>query len=171
MLTRMGRLISHVFSDKALRDQEPIMQSYTNLLMTRLHEVCRAGNAINIKQWYHWALFGLFGDLRYGESFSCQRDGKSHPWIDIISESIQAFYYLGLSRGIPGPQKHLFKMMPKGKMEQAAWHTKFSNDLADKRMAMVTDGPDFMSFFLKDNEGLVGAGDPLEFKCVDSRRQ
>jgi len=120
--------------------------------MSRLHEVSKPGNAINIKQWYHWALFDLFGDLCYGESFGCLRDGKSHPWIDIIGESIQAFYYLGLSRRIPGLQKLMFKMMPKKKMEQAAWHTKFSNDLADKRMAMVTDRPDFMSFLLKYND-------------------
>jgi len=94
----------------------------------------------------------LFGDLCYGESFGCLREGKSHPWIDIIGESIQAFAYIGLARRIPGLQKLLFAMMPKKKIEQAAWHTKFSSDLADKRMAMVTDRPDFMSFILKYNE-------------------
>jgi len=46
----------------------------------------------------------------------------------------------------------MFKMMPKEKIEQAAWHTKFSSDLADKRMAMQTDRPDFMSFLLKYND-------------------
>ncbi|OCK74119.1 cytochrome P450 [Lepidopterella palustris CBS 459.81] len=150
--TRMRRLISHAFSDKALRDQEPIMQSYTNLLMSRLHEVTRNGNAINIKQWFHWALFDLFGDLCYGESFGCLQNGKSHPWIDIIGESIQAFAYIALCRRIPGLERLVFSMMPKKKIEQAAWHTKFSSDLADKRMAMVTDRPDFMSFLLKYND-------------------
>lgn len=51
--------------------------------MTKLHEVCKTGNAINIKQWCHWAL-DLFGDLCYGESFGCLR---GHLWIDIIGES------------------------------------------------------------------------------------
>jgi hypothetical protein len=46
----------------------------------------------------------------------------------------------------------MFKMMPKKKIEQAAWHSKFSSDLADKRMAMVTDRPDFMSYILKYND-------------------
>jgi cytochrome P450 len=150
--TRMRRLISHAFSDKALRDQEPIMQSYSDLLMSRLHDVAKSGTATNIKQWFHWTLFDLFGDLCYGESFGCLREGKSHPWIDIIGESIQAFAYIGLARRIPGLQKLLFAMMPKKKIEQAAWHTKFSSDLADKRMAMVTDRPDFMSFILKYND-------------------
>lgn len=150
--TRMRRLISHAFSDKALRAQEPIMQQYSDLLMMRLHEVAKTGSSTNIKQWYHWTLFDLFGDLCYGESFGCLRESKSHPWIDIIGESIQAFYYIGLSRRVPGLQKLLLSMMPKKKVEQAAWHTKFSSDLADKRMAMVTDRPDFMSFILKYND-------------------
>lgn len=150
--TRMRRLIAHAFSDKALRAQEPIMQNYSNLLMTRLDEVAKAGNSTNIKQWFHWTLFDLFGDLCYGESFGCLREGKSHPWIDIIGESIQAFAYIGLARRIPGLQKLMLRMMPKKKIEQAEWHTKFSSDLADKRMAMVTDRPDFMSFILKYND-------------------
>ena len=128
------------------------MQSYSDLLMLRLHERAKAGSAVNIKTWYHWTLFDLFGDLCYGESFGCLRDSKSHPWIDIIGESIQAFYYIGLARRIPGLQKLMFKMMPKKKIEQAAWHSKFSSDLADKRMAMVTDRPDFMSYILKYND-------------------
>lgn len=150
--TRMRRLISHAFSDKALKEQEPIMQNYSNLLTTRLHEVTKAGNAINIKQWYHWTLFDLFGDLCYNEPFGCLQNGQSHPWIDIIGESINAFYFLGLARRIPGLQVLMMKMMPKKKVEQAAWHSKFSSDLADKRMAMVTDRPDFMSFILRYNE-------------------
>jgi len=150
--TRMRRLISHAFSDKALREQEPIMQSYSNLLISRLHERAKTGSVVNIKTWYHWTLFDLFGDLCYGESFGCLRDSKSHPWIDIIGESIQAFYYIGLARRIPGLQRLMFWMMPKKKIEQAAWHSRFSSDLADKRMAMVTDRPDFMSYILKYND-------------------
>lgn len=150
--TRMRRLISHAFSDKALRDQEEIMQKYSNLLIARLSEISRSGNAINIKQWYQWTLFDLFGDLCFNQPFGCLESGKSHPWIDIIGESIQAFYYLGLSRRIPGLQKLMMLMIPKKKTEQAAWHSEFSRNLADKRMAMKTDRPDFMSFILKHNE-------------------
>ncbi|KAF2493649.1 cytochrome P450 [Lophium mytilinum] len=150
--TRMRRLIAHAFSDKALRDQEYIMQDYSSLLISRLREVSAGGTTVNIRQWYHWALFDLFGDLCYCEPFGCLRDGKSHPWVDIIGQSIQAFMYIGLARRIPGLQKLMMKMMPKKKIEQAAWHTKFSSDLADKRMAMQTDRPDFMSFLLKYND-------------------
>ncbi|EXJ87189.1 hypothetical protein A1O3_04148 [Capronia epimyces CBS 606.96] len=150
--TRMRRMIAHAFSDKALREQEPIMKQYSDTLIRRLHEVTASGEAINIKQWYQWTLFDLFGDLCFNQPFGCLEAGKSHPWIDIIGESIQAFYYLGLARRIPGLQSLMMKMIPKKKTEQAAWHSAFSKSLADKRMAMKTDRPDFMSFILKHNE-------------------
>ncbi|KAK5459698.1 hypothetical protein LTS15_003827 [Exophiala xenobiotica] len=150
--TRMRRLISHAFSDKALRDQEAIMKQYSDLLVKRLHEVTRSGGPIDIKQWYKWTLFDLFGDLCFNQPFGCLQSGQSHPWVDILGESIQAFYYLGLARRIPGLQNLMMKAIPKKKTEQAAWHSEFSRNLADKRMAMKTDRPDFMSFILKHNE-------------------
>lgn len=150
--TRMRRLIAHAFSEKALREQEPIMQQYSSLLISRLHEVTKGGGAINIKQWYHWMLFDLFGDLCFNHSFRCVENGKSHPWIDIIGQSINAFYYIGLARRIPGLYSLMMKfIIPKKRVEQAEWHSKFSTDMADRRMAMVTDRPDFMSFVLKHN--------------------
>jgi cytochrome P450 len=149
--TRMRRLIAHAFSERALREQEPIMQHYSNLLMSRLHEVTKHNNAINIKQWFHWTLFDLFGDLCFNQPFGCLQSGKSHPWIDIIGESIQAFYYIGLARRIPGLHSLIMRIIPKKKIEQAEWHSKFSAEMADKRMEMVTDRPDFMSFILKHN--------------------
>ena len=36
--TRFRRLLAHAFSEKALRDQEPILQTYVNLLISKLHE-------------------------------------------------------------------------------------------------------------------------------------
>ena len=35
---RFRRLLSNAFSEKALRDQEPILQTYVNLLISKLHE-------------------------------------------------------------------------------------------------------------------------------------
>lgn len=150
--TRMRKLISHAFSDKALRDQEPLMQSYTDSFVQRMGERAKSGESINIRQWYYWLLFDVFGDLCFGESFGCLREQKSHPWIDIISEATQAFAYIGLSRRVPGLERLLMSVIPKKKTEQAAWHTKFSSDMADKRLAMVTDRPDFMSFILRYND-------------------
>ena len=36
--TRFRRLLAHAFSEKALRNQEPVLQTYVNLLISKLHE-------------------------------------------------------------------------------------------------------------------------------------
>ncbi len=36
---RFRRLLAHAFSEKALRDQEPILQTYVSLLISRMHEL------------------------------------------------------------------------------------------------------------------------------------
>jgi hypothetical protein len=75
---RMRRLITHAFSDKAMREQEPIIQKYVSLLMDKLHE--RAGSKIDIVAWLNFTTFDLMGDLAFSESFHCLAESKYHPW-------------------------------------------------------------------------------------------
>ena len=54
--TRMRRSLNHAFSDKALREQEPLIQTYVNLLVQRLQEVCEEGNSVvDMTRWYNYA--------------------------------------------------------------------------------------------------------------------
>ena len=66
---RIRRLMSHAFSDKALRSQESLMKHYINLLITRLREKCAKGEAVDIVEWLNFTTFDLIGDLAFGESF------------------------------------------------------------------------------------------------------
>ena len=47
------RLMSRGFSDAALREQQPIIQSYVNLLMQRLREETSKGKSVDIVSWYN----------------------------------------------------------------------------------------------------------------------
>lgn len=63
---RERRLISHAFSDKALRDQEGIMQSYVDLLVQRLHEQVRgdAKGKVDMVRWCNYTTFNVIADLQ-----------------------------------------------------------------------------------------------------------
>jgi cytochrome P450 len=50
--SRMRKNLSHAFSDKALRQQEPLIQSYVDLLVQRLGEHGADGKAVDICAWY-----------------------------------------------------------------------------------------------------------------------
>ena len=50
---RMRRLISHAFSDKALREQEGFLQGYVELLIKGLKENAPRGS-VDLVKWYNW---------------------------------------------------------------------------------------------------------------------
>lgn len=76
--SRMRRLVAHSFSDKAMKAQEPIIQQYVTLLMDKLHE--RAGQKIDITEWFNFTTFDLMGDLAFSESFHCLQRSEYNPW-------------------------------------------------------------------------------------------
>ena len=49
----LRRLLAHGFSDKAIREQEPVVQHYANLLLKRLYEQGAAGKEpVEVVKWY-----------------------------------------------------------------------------------------------------------------------
>lgn len=70
------RFLSHAFSAKALRSHEETINSYTDLFVKQA-AVCGGGSeGIDMTQWYNWFAFDVVGDLAFGESFNCLKDGK-----------------------------------------------------------------------------------------------
>ena len=75
------RVLAPAFSDSALLEQEPIITSHINLLMTRLEE--QNGKPLDISMWALFTTFDLIGDLSLGESFNCLENGTMHSWVDM----------------------------------------------------------------------------------------
>ncbi len=70
------RVFSHAFSDKSLRDQEPIIASYINKMSDQLHEIC--DKPVNMSAWFNYVLFDMSGDLVLRDSFKCLENGALH---------------------------------------------------------------------------------------------
>lgn len=64
------------FSDRALKDQEPLLNKHFELLMQRLRE--RTGETIDISTWLQYLTFDIIGDMTFGESFGCLETQKTH---------------------------------------------------------------------------------------------
>ncbi|KAI1112770.1 isotrichodermin C-15 hydroxylase [Nemania sp. NC0429] len=102
--SRFRRALSHGFSDAAMREQEPEIVKYVDLLIKRLHQECHQGKEkLNIEAWYNWTTFDIVGDLVFGQSFKCLQNASYHPWIEFIFRSIRggavtvAMTYIGLA--------------------------------------------------------------------------
>lgn len=53
--SRFRKTLSHAFSERALAQQEPLVQGYADLLVNRLKEVTSTGKALqDMTKWYNW---------------------------------------------------------------------------------------------------------------------
>lgn len=101
---RMRRLQAHAFSEKALKEQEPLITSYVDKMISRLRE--KAGDAktatLDLVKWYNYTTFDvsrliispgcfdptrkallnfrtqILGELAFGDSFGCLEDDVLH---------------------------------------------------------------------------------------------
>lgn len=64
----LRRTLAHGFSERRLREQQPIIGGYINLLIQRLGEKSENGTkALDMCTWYNCCMFDVIGDLAFGE--------------------------------------------------------------------------------------------------------
>jgi cytochrome P450 len=64
----LRRTMAHGFSDRSMREQQPIIKQYVDLLIQRLRENCDQGEkAVDMGAWYNFTTFDVIGDLAFGE--------------------------------------------------------------------------------------------------------
>lgn len=57
---KLRRQLAHGFSDRSMREQEPIIQGYVDMLIKRLHEHCEGGKkALDMCMWYNYTTFDV----------------------------------------------------------------------------------------------------------------
>ncbi|KAK1760281.1 cytochrome P450 [Echria macrotheca] len=157
------------FSDRKMREQEPIIAGYIDLLMARLREHVvdpdrrdpvtggAARRALNMVDWYTWTTFDIIGDLAFGEPFGCLNRAREDPWVTLITRSfewapiINAIKYLGLERV-------LVPLLGANRFRKE--HQKRTAEKLERRMALQVERPDLI-------EGLLNKKDELN---LDKRR-
>lgn len=91
---RLRRALSHGFSDKGLREQQPLIHGYVDLMMQQLRRRCarrrRDGDdddeatgereVVDMELWVRLATNDIVGDLSMGQSLKMLEKGELHPW-------------------------------------------------------------------------------------------
>ncbi|WYZ44180.1 hypothetical protein EsH8_VII_000616 [Colletotrichum jinshuiense] len=93
----LRRQMSHGFSDRSLREQEPVIMKYVDLFIQRLQEQVTspyssgvaAEKPVNLTLWYNYCTFDIIGDLAFGEPFGCLEEGNYHPWVRTIFQMVR----------------------------------------------------------------------------------
>ncbi|KAI1821973.1 putative cytochrome P450 monooxygenase [Xylaria intraflava] len=104
----LRRRLAHGFSERSMREQEPIIGSYVNLLVSRLRTEVEKTSRQDLRRWYNWTTFDLIGDLSFGVDggFECLQKPDHHSWVELVSTTmsqgsiVQGIIRLGLGAPI-----------------------------------------------------------------------
>ena len=81
--------MAHGFSDRALRDIEPIFQKHTNALLGSFRD--RSSHSdVEVVNWYEFTGNDTISGLTFGKSFNCIGSEHVHSWNLMLYESLQA---------------------------------------------------------------------------------
>ncbi|KAI1745964.1 putative cytochrome P450 monooxygenase [Xylaria scruposa] len=149
----LRRQLSHGFSDRSMREQEPIIGSYVDLLVRRLKEGIKTNTTQNLREWYNYTTFDIIGDLSFGVDggFGCLANSDYHPWVKLIGKSIyQGAIISGLARlGLLRPIRWIgkSKLLAENKNRAIVW------EKVGQRME-GGERPDFLEGLLRKKEEL-----------------
>lgn len=145
----MRKLLSHAFSDAALREQESLMSSYFDLLVDRLKtEIDGPSQGIvDLVQWYAFTAFDIIGDLTFGESFGALERGEYHPWIGNIYKGLKFLRFTIIANHYPLIRQllSLLSKLPALANVRNA-HYGFSTARAMQRLNRKTDRKDIITY-------------------------
>lgn len=148
---RQRRIIGNALSERALREQEYVLKSYTDLLIQRLHEDAIENQdgktaTTDIGRWYTYTTFDTIGDLELGQSFHSLDNKEEHPWVSAIFNGLKFGMLLTIFHHFP-----LLKaewILPKIVQEKAREHFVWASHRIEERLQQDTQRPDFMKYIL-----------------------
>ena len=154
---RYRRLLSHAFSDRALREQEYLLLGYVELLISRLKDQTVVSEsrtaAVDLVHWFNFIAFDIVGDLSFGGSFHCLEECRYHEWIPILFVQFKSAALFVSLRFFPGVEKLLRMLLLKGLAKKREKHTQLTNEKIHRRLeSSDLQRNDFMTYVLRHND-------------------
>lgn len=151
----LRRQFAHGFSERSMREQEPLIQKYVDMLVDRVRD--RAGQTIDLGQWYNFATFDIIGDLVFGEPFHCLESGEYNPWISHIFESGRLGTIMQALAFVPTLKSFLLRIMaPRSARKAHEAHTKATRAKMLRRLQAEQNRPDLIEGLISRQKELVG---------------
>lgn len=145
---RCRRVLSHAFSDSALRYQESIILEYCDKLISRLAEVSVNSRKVDMVFWFNAVAFDITGNLSLGKSFNSMEEGRVHPWMKNIFDFTRLIAWTMCWNHYPGVSGYVFATLNSipsvGKVSQE--HEKYAKERVAERLRMDVNRKDFIGY-------------------------
>ncbi|GME31785.1 Cytochrome P450 [Neofusicoccum parvum] len=152
---RIRKVFSHAFSDRALKDQEPIFQQYVDQLVGNIRRMLQQDPKakVPISDLYNFTTFDVMGDLTFGEPLGLLSNGKYSAWVAAIFGSLQLVIIGRILRWYPLLNRSFQFLLSKENKEKRRQQVNYSVERVDKRLARgESDRPDIWTCISKQKE-------------------
>ncbi|PNY26665.1 Uncharacterized protein TCAP_03407 [Tolypocladium capitatum] len=149
--SRQRKIMSHAFSDRTLKEQEPLLKSWAVKMKTKLAESIAAGELVDMVKFYNCTTFDIMADLLFLEGLDLLEDGEYSPWIKNLFGGIKSAIIVLGARRYSSWINHLIEYYVKNN-EQARKaeyeHFRYAAERIDGRWQRTADRPDPWAKFL-----------------------
>ncbi|KAF2664704.1 isotrichodermin C-15 hydroxylase [Microthyrium microscopicum] len=150
---RQRRLCSAAFSDKSLREQEPLLRQYVDLLVRKLSGLAKSSDKgttiVNLVRWLNFTTFDIMADLTFAESLGLLENSDYTTWVTSLFALFRMLTINEVLMQIPFLKEIVPTLMPKSIQEKRKAHMQHAVDRVDRRMKMKTERPDIWTYVLR----------------------
>lgn len=176
--SRVRRIFSPAFAEKALKDQEPMLQRWAGFLHSKLSDHATGIDKLDMQKIFICASFDIMGEHRYEQqatvsmlTFSCLlgeltfseslnmlHDSKYSSWVDNIFAGVKVATILrSLRQWRPSTRYLVDEVLAKteGARKQMREHQEYTNERVNRRLQRTPELPDLWTRILakQDSEG------------------
>ena len=151
--SRFRRTFSHAFSDRALKEQEPVFKQYLDLLVQKLNEMAADPDAkINMVNMLNFTTFDIMADLTFGKPLGMLAKAEYHPWVTATFSALKFGTYMRALRNFPLLALLSGFIVPRSLKRKRLEHFRWSSEQVDARLERKSDKPDIWNFVLAADE-------------------
>ena len=142
---RMRKVLSPAFSDRILRDNEPVLERHVDNFLQGIGEASQASKAVDFNKWFNWLAFDAVSDFVLGESFDCLRSPEHREWLERLS---MTWHFISIVSSIKslGKTKDTFALiLPRKMLQKYVDQLTLVSRTALKKLNVTPSRPTLMS--------------------------
>ncbi|KAF1924082.1 cytochrome P450 [Didymella exigua CBS 183.55] len=161
---RIRRIFKPAFSDRALKEQEPLLLKYVEKLISNLkRDVSKdPDHKFDIVKQYNFTTFDVMGDLTFGESLHMLDDSKYDPWVAVIFNQLKQNSLFNFMAYYPWINSLVKNNLPPSVLKVKMEHFRYSVERVDKRLqGRQSEGHDLWDFISTEDKKLQLSRDEM----------
>ncbi|KAH7073181.1 cytochrome P450 [Paraphoma chrysanthemicola] len=159
----LRKQIANGFSDRSLKEQEPAINGYVDMLMNRLEGCVKTGEStVDLCDWFNFFTFDVTGEMVFGQSYGCLSNQDYHPWVKLIFDAVKVGAFVRSIKYYPILAPLAQRLVPKELGRRRMEQRELAKEKVEYRRSLGHERQDLLSGYLKPESGIT----PMEFKST-----